>query len=72
MPVFFALYCPCGHHAVVALSRWLHRDEILQRAVCSVCGRREADVRSFVPGTEAGEPVADQIAHYEALPVIEV
>lgn len=69
---YIQLTCPCGHEAVLALSDFLDHDEILRRAVCSVCGRREADVRAFVPGTDAGEPVANQIARYEALPVIEV
>lgn len=45
-------YCACGHHAVVKLpdGPWQHRDKLLPRAVCTVCGRKAAvDLKTEVP-----------------------
>jgi len=42
------IYCHCGHHATVRLpdGPWQHRDKLLPRARCKVCGRRGAkDIR---------------------------
>lgn len=41
---WLTFYCYCGHHATVKLSNepWQHRDKLLPRARCTVCGRRGA------------------------------
>ncbi len=36
------IYCRCGHCATLPRQAGL-RDQILPRAVCSLCGRREAN-----------------------------
>jgi len=46
---YYHLTCVCGHEAHVALSRWLHRDEIRRRAKCTACGSRQVrEVRIVV------------------------
>lgn len=47
-------YCACGHIAEVKLpdGPWQHRDRLLPRAVCTVCGRKGADWMQAIPGPD--------------------
>lgn len=70
---FYRIHCHCGHDDLVALSRSLHRDQILPRAWCKACGRRgAADCRPYVPGSEASGWQDEAIAYANSLPVIKV
>ncbi|AGT07921.1 hypothetical protein JCM7686_0812 [Paracoccus aminophilus JCM 7686] len=35
------IHCRCGHVGCVTLGYFLHRDEMLRRARCTVCGKRD-------------------------------
>lgn len=45
MDAWLRIECYCGHKAVIHLvtEKWLHRDVILPRCRCSVCGRLGAE-----------------------------
>lgn len=36
------IWCSCGHEGLADLGRFIHRDEVLRRARCSVCGKKGA------------------------------
>lgn len=38
---YYYLTCACGHKRYIATSRWLHRDDLVRRAVCSACRLRQ-------------------------------
>ena len=56
-------HCPnleCGHYGTLSANRWadhLRLADVEARLVCSICGRKGAEVRpGAVPVAEAGEP----------------
>ena len=72
-PSYTMIQCVCGHRGYVATSRWLHRDEIMQRARCKVCRRKTAEALIALPGPRhAKEGEREFAAMLSALPVIEV
>ncbi|MEE2861240.1 MAG: hypothetical protein VYB46_10575 [Pseudomonadota bacterium] len=53
MPVtYYHLRCICGHESYVALSRWLHQDELRARATCGRCHCRQIKDVVMVPQPE--------------------
>ncbi|MEI4470904.1 hypothetical protein [Frigidibacter sp. MR17.24] len=71
-PSYALITCACGHRATVAMSRWLHRDEVLRRARCSVCGRRGAVDMIALTGVVGGSMGLRPAREVVGLPVIEV
>lgn len=58
---YVTIYCHCGHSGLVGLTRMIHRDLILPRARCSVCGQRRAtDVIVYAPAKGEEQRFADE------------
>lgn len=73
MPVtYYHLRCICGHESYVALSRWLHRDELRVRATCRRCRCRQVKDVIMVPGPEPEGQKMWSRALPPDLPVIQV
>lgn len=73
MAEYIHIWCYCGHHATVALSRNIGRDETLHRARCTACGRRRAkDLIAVTDAPLTGIGWQERNAELHALPVIEV
>lgn len=65
--------CACGHHAMIGTSRWLHRDELLRRARCSVCGKLGAVSMSLnVVAVGMGRSIEEQLADLEGVRIFTV
>ncbi|WP_411839391.1 hypothetical protein [Paracoccus sp. ME4] len=45
----YLIRCRCGHEGRVGFSRWLHRDDVLRRTRCSVCGKKEGRNLRMLP-----------------------
>jgi hypothetical protein len=63
--------CKCGHSAVISLSRFVHRDLLLPRLRCSVCGARAAYLMGYVGHYQPGPIGEAEAARCAALPVID-
>nr|WP_138918377.1 hypothetical protein [Paracoccus sp. TRP] len=59
------IWCHCGHEGPAGLDHWVHRDEVLRRARCTVCGRKGA--KTMIVPTEFPKMGCDPAADLEAL-----
>ncbi len=71
MAAYYRIYCTCGRIGLIVLSRWLHRDEVLRRARCTVCGRRGAADLTWIHG-QAPDSWSEVDPAMVNLPVIKV
>ncbi|VDS08845.1 hypothetical protein PARHAE_02030 [Paracoccus haematequi] len=69
---FSHIYCGCGHSGMVGTSRWLHRDEMLRRFRCSVCGGRPSHVTMIVHTTDPARAAQDGYRDVRGVPVYQV